>query len=208
MIRFLTVGAMILGLAIFGCGPSEESKSTSSPTNSATEKVAEAGKVAAEEVKNIAEPVVEKTDDIEKQAKPVVEKSTNETKEMADSTVDQAVVESKKIANEAEESTTLATDTDVEKKTVVAAAAAMATGKDVVAAQQAVIPEKIVLEASYGNITFPHATHASSYDCAICHGEGTPGLFGLDKKKAHGLCKDCHKQKGVGPTSCKECHKK
>jgi hypothetical protein len=65
-----------------------------------------------------------------------------------------------------------------------------------------------MLEASYGNITFPHATHSGTFDCTVCHGEGTPGRFGLDKEKAHVLCKDCHKKEGSGPTECKGCHKK
>ncbi len=215
MTRFLTMGVMILGLVVFGCGPSEESKSSPSPTGSAAEKVAEAVKVVAGEAKDMAEPVVDKAADIGKNSEPVVRKTGEETKKTTGSvtgqtkaTISQVVVNSKKITTETKESTTLAADKDVEGKTSAAVATTIATGKAVVAEQQAVITKTIVLKASYGNVTFPHELHAGSYDCTTCHGEDAPGLFGLDKKKAHGLCKGCHKRKSAGPTNCKECHKK
>ncbi|PLX79369.1 MAG: cytochrome C [Desulfuromonas sp.] len=84
----------------------------------------------------------------------------------------------------------------------------MAVDKAVESAKQAVSPETVVLEASYGNVTFTHGAHAESYDCTVCHGDGAPASFDLDKATAHALCKDCHKQEGAGPTSCKECHVK
>ncbi|MBE0574569.1 MAG: cytochrome c3 family protein [Desulfuromonadales bacterium] len=99
-------------------------------------------------------------------------------------------------------------DTVSEKATDAATATTEAAGDAVDAAKQAVSPETIVLEASYGNVTFPHALHQAAFECSTCHGEGTPGLFGLDKDKAHALCRDCHKEQGAGPTGCKDCHKK
>ncbi len=95
-----------------------------------------------------------------------------------------------------------------EKAETAALATTTAAGKAVETAQKAVSPDTIVLEASYGNVSFPHAMHEDAYACSNCHGEGTPGLFGLDKEKAHALCWDCHKQEGAGPTGCKDCHKK
>ncbi|NIQ96412.1 MAG: cytochrome c3 family protein [Desulfuromonadales bacterium] len=74
--------------------------------------------------------------------------------------------------------------------------------------KQVVSPETIELEASYGNITFPHGMHSKAYDCSTCHGEGMPGPIGLDKDKAHPLCKGCHEEEGAGPTACKDCHQK
>lgn len=73
---------------------------------------------------------------------------------------------------------------------------------------EATAQETVVLEASYGDVTFPHAMHADTYDCATCHGEGTPGALDLDKDKAHALCRDCHKGEEAGPTGCRDCHKK
>jgi hypothetical protein len=68
-------------------------------------------------------------------------------------------------------------------------------------------PETITLDASYGKITFPHAMHAKSFECTLCH-TGTPGPFDLTKEVAHPLCKGCHKEQGAGPTGCKGCHQK
>lgn len=83
-----------------------------------------------------------------------------------------------------------------------------ATGQAVDEMVEATTSETIVFEASYGDVTFPHTVHADTYDCATCHGEGTPGSLDLDKDKAHALCRDCHKEEGAGPTGCRDCHKK
>ena len=79
---------------------------------------------------------------------------------------------------------------------------------EVVTTKQTNIPREIILEASYGNITFPHALHAGNYACKVCHGDATPADFDITKDVAHKLCKDCHKKEGVGPTACSGCHKK
>jgi hypothetical protein len=168
MIKFLTVGAMLLAFTMSGCEKSEESKSEPAATKTATEKVTEAAKTAAGEVKETAKTVAE------------------ETRETTAAAVDKT----KEMAGQAAESTK------------------EAAGEAVDAVKQAVSPETIVLEASYGNVTFPHALHQDAFECSTCHGEGTPGLFGLDKDKAHALCRDCHKEQGAGPTGCTDCHKK
>ncbi|WP_432822217.1 hypothetical protein [Trichloromonas sp.] len=77
-----------------------------------------------------------------------------------------------------------------------------------VATSAAAIPETIVIEASYGKVTLPHQMHADAFDCAACHGEGTPGALDLGKDKAHALCKGCHQEKAAGPTKCTGCHVK
>ncbi len=197
MIRFLTTGAMVLTLAIFGCSQSEESKPAPGKTETATEKVAEATESAAGEVKEAAQTVAEET-------KQMADAAADKTEEMAG----QAAEASKEMMADAKEATKEAADTVAEKAQSAAVATTTAADKAVDSAKQAVSPETIVLEASYGNVTFPHALHQGSYECSTCHGEETPGLFGLDKDKAHELCRDCHKQEGVGPTGCKDCHKK
>ena len=70
------------------------------------------------------------------------------------------------------------------------------------------IPDSVTLAASQGQVTLPHLAHAKSFPCATCHGDGTPGKIDLSKDAAHNLCRDCHKAKGVGPTTCAGCHKK
>lgn len=76
------------------------------------------------------------------------------------------------------------------------------------AVQSASVPDIIILEAKQGRISFPHLAHAKDYSCATCHGDGTPGGLALPMDVAHSLCRDCHKAKGAGPTTCTGCHKK
>jgi hypothetical protein len=76
------------------------------------------------------------------------------------------------------------------------------------AVQSAGVPDVIILESKQGQISFPHQAHAKDYSCAICHGDGTPGGLALPMDVAHSLCRDCHKAKGAGPTTCSGCHKK
>jgi len=190
MAKIMILGLTLLVLATYGCEPSEESKSTKNTTETTTEKI-------AGEVKETAQVIAEKAEEIERQAEPVVEEAVEESKEMVASVVEktketasQSVEVTKDVMNDAKEVPT-------------------ETANEVVdATKQAISPETIVLEASYGNITFPHAQHSDSMECGTCHGDSAPGPFDLDKNKAHDLCKGCHKLKGLGPTDCKGCHKK
>jgi len=68
--------------------------------------------------------------------------------------------------------------------------------------------DTVVMKAKNGDVTFNHKAHSGMMECKTCHGEGTPGKMEMDKDKAHALCKDCHSQKGQGPTKCGDCHKK
>lgn len=76
------------------------------------------------------------------------------------------------------------------------------------AVQSAGVPDVIILQSKQGQISFPHQAHAKEYSCATCHGDGTPGGLALPMDVAHSLCRDCHKSKGAGPTTCSGCHKK
>jgi len=224
MSRILTLGFMLLALVVFGCGQSEETKQEAKET--VAEKMTKTAETAAGHVKDAAETVAEKAAEAEKQAEPAVKEAVEATKEMTSEAAEktevmasgaaekteemasQATEETKQMMAEAKEATGEAADMVADKTTAAAAATTMAAGEAVEAAQQAVSPETIVLEASYGNITFPHKMHSDTYDCTTCHGDATPARFGLDKEKAHALCKECHKKEGAGPTSCKDCHKK
>lgn len=204
MNKSLTLSAMLLVLAIFGCGPSEESKSVQGSKETTTEKVSEAAKSAVEGVKEMATTVADKAVEMKENAEPAIKEAAADTKEMAVAAADKTG----EMMTDAKDATVKAADSTGEAVKSAAVATTMAADKVVEAAKQAVSPETIVLEASYGNVTFPHAMHSGEFDCNTCHGEETPGLFGLDKAKAHVLCKDCHKQKGAGPTDCMGCHKK
>lgn len=207
MIRLLTLCTLLVSLAIFGCGPSEEKQAA--PTGqSTTEKVAEAPKPVGDNVQEKAPTVSEQAGEMAKQTGETVKDAAAETRDMAVTATEKAG----EMATEAKEATVEAAKetaaTVAETAQTAAVATTMAADKAVEAAKKAVSPDTIVLEASYGNVTFPHAQHLATFECATCHGEGTPGLFGLDKDKAHVLCKDCHKREGSGPTACTGCHKK
>lgn len=197
MNRFLVTGAILLILALFGCNSSEEKKTTPEAKEPVTEKVVEAAKATAAGVQEAAQAGADKTAEIGKQAEPAIKETAKEAGEMAATGVEKA-----------EEMATQAADTVAEKATAAAAATTTAAGQAVEKAKQMVSPDSIVLKASFGDVTFPHGMHSKAYQCSTCHGEGTPGRFGINKEKAHALCKDCHKKEGAGPTGCTGCHKK
>jgi hypothetical protein len=204
MNKSLTLSAMLLVLAIFGCGPSEESESVQDSKETTTEKVSEAAKSAVKGVKEMATTVADKAVGMKENAEPAIKEAAADTKKMVVAAADKTG----EMMTDAKDATMKVADSTGEAVKSAAVATTMAADKVVEAAKQAVSPETIVLEASYGNVTFPHAMHSGEFDCNTCHGEETPGLFGLDKAQAHVLCKDCHKQKGTGPTDCLGCHKK
>jgi predicted CXXCH cytochrome family protein len=186
---------MSLVLALFGCGQSEEPKPKPKQQieKAVSAKPTEPVKTAAGEVKEATEVVAAKAADVKDQAEPAGKETVEEiTKE--------TIAEAKEATSEADE--TVAEET---KSATIATTAAVG---GVETAQQAVSPKTVVLDASYGKVTFPHTLHAEAYDCTTCHGEGIPGRFGLGKEKAHALCKGCHKEVGAGPTGCKDCHVK
>jgi hypothetical protein len=193
MSKMVILGMAILALMVSGCEKSEELNPTKTTTETTTERIAEAAKDSAGEMKESAQVVAEKAEDSEKQTESAAKEAVKESEELAASADDktkeianQSADEAKEVMSQAKEGTTMAIDE----------------------AKQTFSPETIVLEASYGNITFPHAQHSDTFECSTCHGDTAPGPFDLDKNSAHDLCRDCHKQKGLGPTDCKGCHKK
>lgn len=83
------------------------------------------------------------------------------------------------------------------------AAAALAT-----AAHAAKAPVDITFEATRaGNVAFPHRLHAAR-GCKPCHEAAPAKLAGLDKDKAHALCKGCHEDMAKGPRKCDGCHQR
>lgn len=192
MNRFFMLGALLLALTMFGCGPSEDSKEQPATMQSAAEKATEAAEKAAAAAKTAAEATKETAADVAADTKEMATEASEKSVELAD----RAVEASKEAAADAKEAATTA-----------AVATTTAAGEAVKAAQQAVSPDVITFEASYGTVTFPHAVHAGAFACTSCHGEGTPGALDLDKDKAHALCRDCHKQEAAGPSDCKGCHK-
>ena len=215
MIRLLTLVVMSLALALFGCEQSEEPKPKQQIKKAVSAKPTEPAETAAGEVKRAPEIVAEKTADVKDQAESQVKGTVEETKAIAataDETQEvasQANKTTKETIAEAQEANSEANETVAEEtKSAAITTTTAGVGGTIETAQQAVSPKTVVLEASYGKVTFPHSLHAEAYDCTTCHGEGTPGMLGLGKVKAHALCKGCHKEVGAGPTGCKDCHVK
>lgn len=88
-------------------------------------------------------------------------------------------------------------------------------------------PEKVVLQAKMGNVTFPHKAHSETLKitCVTCHHTTKEGQEAEKCSKCHGadpkapavkdafhkVCQDCHKTKNEkegkkAPTKCTQCH--
>lgn len=197
MNKKMILAMAILVLMVYGCDKSEEPNPTKTTTETTTEKIAEEAKASAGEMKEKTQFAADKAEDSEKQTESVAKEAVEESKELVASEGDKT----KEIAHQSVE---VARDEMSETKQ----GAKMAADEAANQVKQTFSPETIVLEASYGNITFPHAQHSDTFECSTCHGDTAPGPFDLDKNSAHDLCRDCHKQKGLGPTDCKGCHKK
>lgn len=197
----LWIVVIATGLILFGCDSSEQPKAQKTP---ATQPPVKAEKVTTVEDAKGAAPAVETAQ--------VVTEKVVEQGEQAVKMAETALEDAGKAASAAiDETAEVAEDTvaGVEKQAVAAVAAVKSTMVEPVAvAKQATVPQEIVLEASKGNVTFPHGMHADAYECSICHGDGTPVAFDLTKEVAHKVCKGCHKDEGAGPTGCSGCHKK
>ena len=61
--------------------------------------------------------------------------------------------------------------------------------------------------AKAGDVKFNHETHKDQ-KCTVCHATEAGGkIEGLDQKKAHALCQDCHKKDAAkkAPVKCDGC---
>ena len=197
----LWIVAITTGLILFGCDSSEQPKAQKAP---AAQPSVKAEKVTAVEKAKVVAPVDETaqvfSEQVEVQEEQAV-KMTETAMEDAGKSASTAINDSIKVADD--------TVAEGEKQAIAKVAVVKsATVEPVAAAKKATVPQEIVLEASKGNVTFPHGMHADAYECSICHGDGTPAAFDLTKDVAHKVCKSCHKDEGAGPTGCSGCHKK
>ena len=197
----LWIVVITTGLTLFGCDSSEQSEAQKTPGAQPSVKAEKATTV--ENVKGATAAV---------ETAQVVAEKVEEQGEQAVKMAGTAVEEAGKVTSAAiDETVKFAEDTVAEvKKQAVSEVAAVKSAmvEPVAAAQKATVPQEIVLEASKGNVTFPHGMHADTYECSICHGDGTPAAFDLTKEVAHKVCKGCHKDEGAGPTGCSGCHTK
>jgi predicted CXXCH cytochrome family protein len=187
MRTFLWLTIMATGLFFFGCDSSEQPKKQTSSAVKQPIKTADAKKSVSTEATIPAMAAAQAA---------------------ADKTQEKADLKAKMAEDSVEESAEVAT-ANVEKQTASARAMAEhANEKAATTTTEAAIPQEIILEASYGNITLPHGMHAENNQCLTCHGDEDPASFDITKEVAHKLCKGCHKDEGAGPTACKGCHKK
>jgi len=205
MKRFALFVGLLIVLLTFGCGKQEQAEEKTAPEAA----VAETPETATEHVAQVADQVAEKTSEVAAH----VEKKTEEAVKTASDAVEQKaekVTEAVESVAETGKEKAAETVTTVEEKAGEAATAVQEKAAEVVAA---VTPEKtsgegMVIESSYGNVTFNHTKHSETIDCATCHGEGEPGPLTMGKDQAHKVCKGCHMEKAAGPTKCSACHVK
>jgi len=195
MRKFLCFSLLLTGLALFGCDSTEKPVTQQEPAKKEVVTTKEAQPVAS--TVTTVQPVADQAEE----KKELTQKASEEL----------ATDPSKKMTEATEDAKTTAEDTIKTVKAESSAAAEEVTKEateKVAAVKETSVPKTITLEASYGNITFPHGMHADSYACTTCHNEGTPAAFELTKEVAHKVCKGCHKDEGAGPTGCKGCHVK
>lgn len=71
----------------------------------------------------------------------------------------------------------------------------------------AVGSERVQLQASQGEVTFPHRKHQDMLkDCSTCHGLQPGKIAGMGKTWAHNTCRGCHGESARAPVQCIGCH--
>jgi len=191
--RILWILVISTTLVLSGCDTQEQPNvdTTPHPVVKPDKPIQQEEKVA-EAVQAIekTEPTVAEREDVTAPVKKTVEgiaETANETAKTTAATIQETVKASEEKAE--------VTEDKIEQDTSAIAAPPS-------------MPEVVQIEASYGKVTLPHATHAKAYECSICHGASVPGAMTLGKDAAHALCKGCHKDEGAGPTGCNGCHVK
>lgn len=182
----LLIVLLVASLSVVACNKKEEAQAPEKAAETAavavTEKAAEVGAQADEKAAESAAQVEEKAAEVAAEVKEEAVEAAADTEKAAQAATEEAA----EVAAEVEE-----------KVADAAQAAAEAASAD-----------SIVIENTYGKVTFNHKVHAESFDCALCHGEGEPGALDMGKEKAHAACKGCHQEQGAGPVKCSECHVK
>jgi hypothetical protein len=195
----LLIVLLVASMSVVACGKKEEAqapapeKAAETAAVAVTEKAAEVGAQADEKAAESAAQVEEKAAEVAAEVKEEAVEAAAEVKEEA---VEAAAATEKAAQAATEEAAQVAAK--VEEKVADAAQAAAETAS----------VDNIVIENTYGKVTFNHKVHAESFDCALCHGEGEPGALDMGKEKAHAACKGCHQEQGAGPVKCSECHVK
>ena len=202
--RKIIVLSLLLGLMVAGCKNDEEKQDskagevstqveTQAVSPSETEKANGTENTVNEKTEKMKEAAVDLVTAIQDTATPVVEK----TKDTAEELVNTVKENSTEFIEKGLDTTTKITEKATEAV------------KSIGEKSKEVAPSSIlVLENKKGKISFSHATHIDSIECAKCHGTEAPGPIALGKKNGHDLCLGCHKENNSGPTKCEGCHEK
>lgn len=188
MFRILFIGGLLMTMTLFGCQQSEQTQPAQTP--SAPQQIAPEEK-APETIVTTADESNERT--VEPQAKTlddVIEKAVEASEETAVEAIETAQDDAAVVRDQA-------------AAEVQAGKAAVDTVVTTVASTDNL--EDVVFKGTFGTVTMSHQIHAA-FDCAQCHGEGTPGTLDLGREAAHDLCIGCHKEQNAGPTACAACH--
>ena len=204
----LLIVLLVASLSVVACSKKEEAQAPEKAAETAavavTEKAAEVGAQAEEKAAESAAQVQEKAAE---SAAQVQEKAVEAAAEVKEEAVE-AAAEVKEEAVEAAADTQKAAQAATEQAAEVAAEVEEKAADAAQAVAEAASGDNIVIENTYGKVTFNHKVHAESFDCALCHGEGEAGALDMGKEKAHAACKGCHQEQGAGPVKCSECHVK
>ncbi|MDO3378979.1 cytochrome c3 family protein [Geoalkalibacter halelectricus] len=187
LMKLVVVVALV---ALLGaCQRDETREAAPAPAEPApTEQVAEEAREQAEEAAEDAQETAAETGE-------TVQERAAETYEEAKETVVAGYEKTKEAAKETYEKAKEKTEEAVEKVTEAVREEISDAGPDVV-----------IYEARNGNVTFDHKMHAQAVACNLCHVEMPPRMITLDQASAHDLCIGCHRDEGVGPTTCAGCH--
>jgi len=91
---------------------------------------------------------------------------------------------------------------------------AMAASSDFFTRHISPAKDLLIFPSSKGEVIFSHSKHLKSLresECISCHRIDNPTLKNIqsrfeDHRIAHSFCKGCHRDMGMGPTECHQCH--
>lgn len=188
MPRLILLSIILTALLLTGCNTEEEQVPAAEPSQQEDH-----GATQTDQSQPAMENAGQEADSLQEELEDAGEEVADTAQALGHAAAEKTEQAAAKVAEETEE-------------------AGQAVEQQVEEAEQTVadvdVPDIVTLEASFGNISFPHAVHADFLECTECHGSAEPGPMELGKDKGHELCQGCHKDQGAGPTGCRDCHKK
>jgi hypothetical protein len=93
-------------------------------------------------------------------------------------------------------------------------AGALAAPSDIFTRRINPAKDQLIFPNAKGEVIFSHSKHLKSLkkdECILCHRIENPTLESIqtrfdNHRVAHTFCKGCHRELGMGPTECHQCH--